>query len=165
MKQITCEMCGSKDLVKQDGLFVCQSCGVKYSIEEARKLLVEIEGTVEVTGTVKVDRGNEIDNLLLRAMQFETVGDIDKALQYYNKILDIDISNEIAKNAVLRLDSFYIGDIKVSPSSIQEIDSYMKEGNTLNAIKTVRIITGWGLADAKAWIENYPEYKRKHNIK
>ena len=34
-----CEICGSTDLVKQDGFFVCQSCGTKYTVEEARKLL------------------------------------------------------------------------------------------------------------------------------
>lgn len=47
MKQLTCEMCGSKDFVKEDGLFVCQSCGIKYTIEEAKKLinLGEINGT------------------------------------------------------------------------------------------------------------------------
>ena len=44
MKQIKCEMCGGNDLVKQDGVFVCQSCGCKYTLEEARKLMVE--GTV-----------------------------------------------------------------------------------------------------------------------
>ena len=53
MKQLTCEMCGSTDLVKQDGVFVCQTCGCKYSIEEARKMMVE--GTVEVTGTVNTN--------------------------------------------------------------------------------------------------------------
>lgn len=49
MKRLTCEMCGSTDLIKQDGVFVCQTCGCKYSIEEAKKMMVE--GTVEVTGT------------------------------------------------------------------------------------------------------------------
>lgn len=53
MKQLVCEMCGSKDLVKQDGIFVCQACGTKYSVEEAKKMM--IEGTVDVQGTVKVD--------------------------------------------------------------------------------------------------------------
>ena len=37
MKRLTCEMCGSTDLIKQDGAFVCQTCGCKYSIEEAKK--------------------------------------------------------------------------------------------------------------------------------
>ena len=54
MKQLTCEMCGSTDLMKQDGVFVCQSCGTKYSVEEAKKMMVE--GTVDVTvSTVKFD--------------------------------------------------------------------------------------------------------------
>lgn len=53
MKQLICEMCGSTDMVKQDGVFICQTCGCKYSIDEARKMMVD--GTVEVTGTVKVD--------------------------------------------------------------------------------------------------------------
>lgn len=44
MKQLTCEMCGSTDLTKQDGVFVCQTCGTKYSVEEAKKMMVE--GTV-----------------------------------------------------------------------------------------------------------------------
>ena len=30
MKALVCEMCGSNDIVKKDGLFVCQFCGVKY---------------------------------------------------------------------------------------------------------------------------------------
>jgi len=63
MKQLTCEMCGSTDLLKQDGVFVCQSCGTKYSVEEAKKMMVE--GTVDVSGsTVKVDRTGEIANRL-----------------------------------------------------------------------------------------------------
>ena len=39
MKKLTCEMCGSTDLLKSDGVFVCQSCGTKYSVEEAKNLL------------------------------------------------------------------------------------------------------------------------------
>ena len=65
MKQLTCEMCGSTDLIKQDGVFVCQTCGCKYSVEEARKMM--IEGTVEVTGTVKVDNSDAIENYLKMA--------------------------------------------------------------------------------------------------
>ena len=39
MKQLTCEMCGSTDIIKQDGVFVCQTCGCKYSVEEAKKMM------------------------------------------------------------------------------------------------------------------------------
>ena len=58
MKQLTCEMCGSTELLKQGGIFVCQTCGTKYSVEDAKKMMVE--GTVEVTGTVQVDQSNNI---------------------------------------------------------------------------------------------------------
>ena len=68
MKRLTCEMCGSTDIIKQDGVFVCQSCGCKYSVEEAKKMMVE--GTVEVQGTVKVDNSISVDALLKRVFLF-----------------------------------------------------------------------------------------------
>ena len=37
MKALTCEMCGSTNLIKEGGVYVCQSCGTKYSVEEAKK--------------------------------------------------------------------------------------------------------------------------------
>jgi hypothetical protein len=43
MKQIVCEMCGGKELIKQDGVFVCQGCQAKYSVEEARKIMIETD--------------------------------------------------------------------------------------------------------------------------
>ena len=42
MKKIICEICGSSDMMKQEGVFVCQSCGCKYSAEEIRKMLSEV---------------------------------------------------------------------------------------------------------------------------
>lgn len=65
MKRLACEMCGSMDVVKQEGVFVCQACGCRYSVEEAKKMM--IEGTVEVTGTVKIDQANTLENLFQAA--------------------------------------------------------------------------------------------------
>ena len=59
MKQLTCEMCGSTDFIKQDSAFVCQSCEIKYSVEEARKMMHE--GAIEVCGTVQIDNSNMIE--------------------------------------------------------------------------------------------------------
>lgn len=88
MKQLTCEMCGSKDLVKQDGVFVCQTCGTKYSVEEAKKMMVE--GTVEVTGTVKVDNLGTIDQYLMLAQNANAGHNYASCEDYANKILEID---------------------------------------------------------------------------
>lgn len=53
MRQLICEMCGGNELIKQEGVFVCQHCGSKYSPEEAKKMMVEkavvVAGTVNIT--------------------------------------------------------------------------------------------------------------------
>lgn len=82
MQKIVCEMCGNSDLIKQDGVFVCQFCGTKYTLEEARKLM--IEGVVEVSGTVKIDASNELKNLKELAQRAANANDYEKAQQYYD---------------------------------------------------------------------------------
>lgn len=88
MKRITCEMCGSTDLIKKDGLFECQSCGTKYSVEEAKKMMVE--GTVQVEGTVKVDNKDKIDNYLKMAESAYESDNFKESEEYANKIIEID---------------------------------------------------------------------------
>ena len=94
MKRLTCEMCGSTDLIKENGVFVCQNCGCKYSVEEARKMM--IEGTVEVTGTVKVDNTDAIDNYLSMAKNAQSSGNYTEAENYANKIIEMDPENSKA---------------------------------------------------------------------
>ena len=91
MKQLTCEMCGSTDLLKQEGVFVCQSCGCKYSVEEAKKMM--IEGTVEIQGTVKVDISNELANLYQIARRAKDDNNSENAEKYYNQIITKDPSS------------------------------------------------------------------------
>ncbi len=99
MKALQCEMCGSQDLVKDGGVFVCQSCGTKYTVEEAKKMMVE--GTVDVKGTVKVDKSNEIDNLLKLAEEAISSVNGDEAYSYANRVLEIQPDN--AKAWFLRM--------------------------------------------------------------
>lgn len=91
MKRIICEMCGGTDLVKQDGVFVCQSCGCKYSLEEARKMM--IEGNVDVSGsTVKVDSSERSEKLYQLARRENERFDGD-ASKYYEE-LAIEFPND-----------------------------------------------------------------------
>ncbi len=85
MKALTCEMCGSTNLIKEDGVFVCQSCGTKYSVEEARKMMVE--GTVDVKGTVKIDTSSELQNLYEVARRAKDNDNSEQAEKYYDQIL------------------------------------------------------------------------------
>lgn len=91
MKKIACELCGSNDFVKDGGMFVCQSCGTKYTLEEAKKLM--IEGTVEVTGTVTVDNREKVNNLLVLAQRAKRTNDSKTAAQYYQQLLLEDPDN------------------------------------------------------------------------
>lgn len=95
MKKMQCEVCGSTDIKKiDDSIFECQSCGVQYDKCEVQKLLVEL------TGEVKIDHSEEIENALKRAQQFLDEGDFSKASEYYNKVLDLDPNNEPAQRAI-----------------------------------------------------------------
>lgn len=97
MKRLICEMCGGSDLVKQDGVFVCQNCGTKYSVEEAKNMMVEgavtVEGTVAVEGTVKVDKSEELKNLYVLARRAKEADNSENACKYYSEIILKDPDN------------------------------------------------------------------------
>ena len=78
MKAIKCEMCGSSDFAKEDGMFVCQHCKTKYTVEEAKKIMVEI------------DDSKKLPNLYERARKSLEVDDLAHAAEYYKEILDIN---------------------------------------------------------------------------
>lgn len=87
MKAILCELCGSNDLIKKDGVFVCQYCGTKYTVEEARKLL--LDGPVEVSGTVKVDNQTQIDNYLSLIISSFDNDNYDDVIKYCEKLIEL----------------------------------------------------------------------------
>ena len=87
MKQLTCEMCGSTDLMKQDGVFVCQSCGTKYSVEEAKKMMVEVGGAVEVKNAA------QLENLLNLANSSFESKNYAQAEEFCNQVIAMDDKN------------------------------------------------------------------------
>lgn len=91
MNPLTCEMCGSNDLMKQDGAFVCQNCGMKYSVEEAKKMMVE--GVVEVQGTVTVDNSSVVEKFLQNARRAKQKEDWEETEKYYNLVEQNDPAN------------------------------------------------------------------------
>lgn len=135
MKQLTCEMCGSTDLVKQDGVFVCQTCGCKYSVEEARKMM--IEGTVEVQGSVKIDSSEEIKKLYQAARNARETSDSETAIKHYERISALDPNSweSAFYCVVLKTDSIKNGEIgsaavRISnsiPTVIQLIKNYVSD--------------------------------------
>lgn len=85
MKKLVCELCESTNMVKENGLYVCQSCGTQYTVEEARKLM--IEGTVNVQGVVQVDTSSQLENYYLNARRAMSQQDWSDVAKYYDLVL------------------------------------------------------------------------------
>lgn len=88
MKAMVCELCGSNEFIKQDGMFVCQHCNTKYSPEEAKKMMVDVSGS-----TVKVDTSEELKNLYELARRAKTDNNSENAQKYYSQIIIKDPSS------------------------------------------------------------------------
>ena len=82
MKAMVCEICGSNEFLKQEGMYVCEACGTKFTVEEARKLII--------------DKSPELENLLVRAQRFFDEGELYKACEYCERVLDIDANYQDA---------------------------------------------------------------------
>lgn len=125
MKALTCEMCGSTNLIKEGGVFVCQSCGTKYSIEEAKKMMVE--GTVDVKGTVKIDTSDELKNLYEIARRAKDTGNSENAAKYYEMLLVKDPGSWEANFYTVFFQSMVckLGEIRTAASNLS---------NTLNTV-------------------------------
>lgn len=94
MKQIVCEVCGSNELVKEDGCFICQYCGAKYSTEEAKRLMVEINGKVDVSGSkVTVDNTSFVERSLENARRAKAKEDWEECEKYYNMVEQYEPTN------------------------------------------------------------------------
>lgn len=150
MKRLTCEMCGSTDLIKKDGVFECQSCGCKYSVEEARKMMVE--GTVDVSGsTVKVDTSGELANLYQIARRAKNDDNAENAAKYYDMILVKDPTSWEA--------TFFVVYFKAMDCKIMDISSASASVN--NCIEsTLKLIKNHVVGEA-AQKEAYTEVATK----
>lgn len=126
MKKMQCEVCGSTEIKKiGDGIFECQSCGVQYSNDEVKNLLVEI------TGSVKIDHSDEVENAIKRGEQYEDAGNVTKAIQYYDRALDMDADNEEAQSRFQNaleaksLEKYFIIEPTIDPE--KNVENFLKQ--------------------------------------
>lgn len=116
MAALHCEMCGGTDLIKQDGVFVCQNCGMKYSVEDAKKMM--IEGTVDVQGTVKVDNSAFVEKYLANARRAKQKEDWEETEKYYNMVEQNDPTN---------IEAIFYSSYGKAKSSLVEGDLYKRQ--------------------------------------
>lgn len=82
MKKLVCELCGSNNFTKDDDFFTCDYCRTKYTPAQAQKIMIE--------GAVTVNRSGEVVNLGMLANLALESRDYRLALDYANRILEID---------------------------------------------------------------------------
>lgn len=106
MKRLACEICGSNDFLKKDGVYECQSCGIKFSVEEARKMVVDVNANSDIdfefeekhdyVQPFKEDDITNIDALIRKAKSLYKEGKTDEAYTVFGQVLHIDAENYIA---------------------------------------------------------------------
>lgn len=99
MKKIVCELCEGTEFTKENGMFVCHGCGTRYTAEEARGMMREVEGDAPVvTGApvVAAPVGNQnqqqIDNLLVLATNAFESSNNQEAENYCNRAIELDVT-------------------------------------------------------------------------
>ena len=176
MKALICDMCSSNNMVKQDGLFVCQSCGTKYSVEEARRMM--FDGPIEIEGSVKLDRTEEFENLaqlaredLVDQLYEDAMNNSRDALAIFSDDVEMTAISFLArfasegyftelplycKNGIARINLLY--------SKLEESFDYRR--TLLNRIKNYgNIVCNYKIGISRAAIEDLKSQKYEYSDK
>lgn len=95
MVVLTCPNCSAGLEIEENRQFAfCQYCGTRVS---------------NITNSIEINRSFEIENLLIRAMEFEQIGNYERAQEYCTRILDMDPSNIKAREIERRLPTYSAG--------------------------------------------------------
>lgn len=139
MKALTCEMCGSTEIIRKDGLYVCQACGTKYSVEDAKKMMAGDK--VKVEGTVKVDASDELSNLIVLAQRATEAKDWDRAYVYYERILLINPDDWEANHNVQFYKAFIAHQQNLFMELSTRLDVFQRSIPSLNAMLSKKYTT------------------------
>ena len=131
---IICEVCQSTDFIKMDNNFVCQTCGMKYTLEEVKKMMVGVS-SVEQPKT----KGINIDEYLGKIETLFDQKDFEMIMKYCDEILNVDenhVEANLYKGSAVGWDTlnissatgYYLKALNVaSEERKKEIREYIKE--------------------------------------
>lgn len=132
---------------------ICKYCGTPFVTEKA---IITYNNSIKVENATINVQGISVDNLLIRARQFRKTGNKEKALEYYNRVLDIDALNEEAISSIKAIEDdekYRFLNQSVSKKQYEEVISYIASSQKIAAIKLVREITGADLKTAKDFVD------------
>ena len=132
MRALVCEMCNSTDIVKDGDYFVCQACGMRYTPEAARKMM--IDGTVDVQGTVRVDNSGYVEKYLQNARRALDKEDWEEVEKYYNMV---------EQNVPDNMEAVFFSSYGKAMLSLTDSDYYKRQQkfNVLN--KSMQVISDY----------------------
>ena len=99
MDVLMCDVCGGKLVMQAGKIAKCEYCGLEYSTESLREKVMEIKGTVNVQGIASAE------NILSRANDFYEENNVAKALEYYDKYLDLNPYDEEVKKRITEINA------------------------------------------------------------
>ena len=148
-----CTQCGANiDIDSDRDAGICQYCGTAFITEKA---INHFNNTYNIQNATIHVSGVDIENLLIRAVQFEKKNDREKALEYYNRVLDIDAFRVEALEGIERLSQVYFGKVVLKHDEVEKLQYLIKQGDELEAIRQIRILTGLSLVEAKNYVDNF----------
>lgn len=156
IKALKCPNCGGiieqfDETMKKGFCPYCDS--IILDVQEKQVEFIQFINKFQVEGI------STIENLLLRAQQYLDTNEFNKAEEYANKILDLDINNQKANRILELTQVVYINGANVSLMKIQECIDYSRISKS-TAIKNFRIATGFGLEDSLNFFDTACKYKK-----
>lgn len=94
MVTLKCDICGSKLVMQVGGVAVCDCCGVEYSTQSLQEKFAKLNSESLYAGV------SNSDNTIVRANDFLESGEVEKALEYYNRYLDNNPGDDEVRNKV-----------------------------------------------------------------
>lgn len=130
-------------------VLTCPNCSATLEIDESRQFaFCQYCGTkvTNLNNSVEINRTVEIQNLLIRALEFEQKGYYDMAQEYCNRVLDIDPGNVTAQEIQRRMPGYLCGkNLTIEYQSVHD-DKYKlritldgRNWNTLNKNETLQL--------------------------
>ena len=100
-----CTNCGaSLNVDSSQTAAVCPYCNSAYVVEKAiQEYRINLSGNVIANGATININGKNIANLLERANQYGKSGDFDKAMDYFNEVLDSDVNSQDALKGIQKI--------------------------------------------------------------
>ena len=100
-----CINCGGQLTVDENQKSaICPFCNTSFIVEQAiNNYNVQINGNMNIGNATININGVNTANLVARAEAFESQNDFETALEYFNRVLDIDINNADAQQGIQRI--------------------------------------------------------------